>query len=945
MKVQPLNALAWLRKLGYGSTGLRFRDELIDFETLEGLESANCEERPEQRKPLLNGVAVPKERAERRPGSPARPWGHSGRIPVGSIRQPVPASRADETRQRERSAPFVGRAAELRVLLRAWRTAAGGRGRVALVSGETGIGKSRIVRELCERQAAYPHTVLWHRCSPEYAASPLHPLVSRLQQSAGFLREDGAKERLAKLEALLNPALTGIEDPREGAVLLAKLLGVDAPEEHSQLRLMPRRLRARIFEVLLALVAGLSRRQMVVAVYEDLQWADQSTLEFLDRLNDCIARMPVLAVLTSRPEFKAAWNGRAGAVPLALPPLERASCRAMIEHLCDREALAEPVIDDLIGRSGGVPLLVEELTSAVLEAAEGTDARPMADGRSPAVPRGLTEAVTARLGRSSTVAAVARVGAVIGREFAYEMLTALADWPEDRLRWALDRLVRSGLVVCHGAPPNASYAFKHVLVREAAYGSLAEPVRRSLHRAVAQVLEECWPDVAASTPELMARHYSAAGASERAAAWWLRAGKGAAECCAHAEAIELFSKGLELLDSFPGSTERAAYRAALLAALARSLTATRGAEAPEVAQACSLARVLCQGVDLHPQYLPAMRTLWDHYNTRAEFGAAGELAGQCHRLAAGAQDAWWTTEADFCRGVSCLFMGQLPEAREHLTRSIVRIEAQCQRHLALTQVANPRIVSLAHLAQALWLCGYPDQAARASQEAIASARAAGHPFLLIYALLAASWVCELRREGGAAGALAAEALALAAEEDLPAFRAMATILRVAAAIDLEPSESTAAAAMIDKALDAYRAAGAEIARPYLLGLRAGVHETAAEIEQALGVLAEAAEVASSTGERWYEPEIRRREGELLLRQSITNRRVASARFCQAIAVANQVGGKSLELRAAVSLARLWADLGRRAQARDLLLPVYGWFKEGFDTADLVTAKALLKDLS
>jgi predicted ATPase len=303
------------------------------------------------------------------------------------------------------------------------------------------------------------------------------------------------------------------------------------------------------------------------------------------------------------------------------------------------------------------------------------------------------------------------------------------------------------------------------------------------------------------------------------------------------------------------------------------------------------------------------------------------------------------TEADFCLGVSSLFVGQLAEARERLTQSVVRSEGQCGRDLALSDGRNPRIVSLAHLAQALWLCGYPDQAVRASQEALAAARAAGHPFGLTYALLAASWVFQLRRDADASCALAADAIALAAEEDLPAFLAMATILRASASIDGAADEQAAAAAEIHRALAAYRATGAEIARPYLLGLQAEVHEAAAETEQALGVLAEAAEVARTTGERWYEPEIRRREGELLLRQSITNRRVASARFCQAIAVANQQGGRSLELRAAVSLARLWSDLGRRAQAQDLLAPVYDWFKEGFDTADLVAAKALLEELS
>jgi predicted ATPase len=358
-----------------------------------------------------------------------------------------------------------------------------------------------------------------------------------------------------------------------------------------------------------------------------------------------------------------------------------------------------------------------------------------------------------------------------------------------------------------------------------------------------------------------------------------------------------------------------------------------------------MARTLCQSAGEEDSRLfPAVRSLWEYYNTRGDVEAACELAEQCQKLAAGAQEPSLVADAEFCLGVSSLFVGRLAEGRERLNRSVVRFEARGRRDLAANPVRDPRIIALVHLAQALWLCGYPDQAVRASQEAVATARAAGHPFALTYALLGASWVSQFRREVDATRLLAADAMTCATEEGFPAFLAMARILRDWTSIDAEIAEQAAATTAVRTALEEYRATGMGIARPYLLGLLAEVHGALLETEPALDVLDDAAKVADATGERWYEPEIRRQEGELLLRQSITNRRVASARFCQAIAVAQQQGSKSLELRAAVSLARLWADVGRRSQARGLVAPIYGWFKEGFETADLTAARALLDEL-
>ncbi|MGH8723048.1 MAG: hypothetical protein ACREU4_13745, partial [Burkholderiales bacterium] len=340
-------------------------------------------------------------------------------------------------------------------------------------------------------------------------------------------------------------------------------------------------------------------------------------------------------------------------------------------------------------------------------------------------------------------------------------------------------------------------------------------------------------------------------------AYWLRAGKRASERCAQTEAIAMLGKGLDLLDSLPAGSEPAAQRAELLAALAQALTVTKGPAAPEVAQACGMARTLLQIAGESSRLFPAVRSLWEYYNTRADLEAACELAGKCQKLAASAAEPNLVAEADFCLGVSSLFVGQLAEGRERLNRCVVRFEARGRRDLAAKEGRDPRIIALVHLAQALWLCGCPDQAVRASQEAVETARALGHPFALTYALLGASWVCQFRREVDATRALAAEAMTCAAEEGFPAFLAMAGILRQWTAVDTETAQRAASTTAVRTALEDYRATGMEIARPYLLGLLAEVHGAQSETEPALDVLDEAANVANATGEHWYEPEILR----------------------------------------------------------------------------------------
>ncbi len=602
-----MDILAWLRKLGHERGGRVFRS--LDIDRLLGAADLR---KPNlaflsRREALLSAIALPKERAITPERRTAARWDHVPGPGLVLDNRPPPtpsmlAGRFAVAPGQHRQTPLVGRETELRWLLDAWGRAASGHGQIVLLSGDAGIGKSRLLRE-CRMDE--PHTTLWHRCSPERAFSPFHPVVGLLQEGAG----------------------QNVEPRRRAGASCA------------QSKSTPQRRRQRTFELLLARFERLARKQMVFAVYEDLQWADPSTLEFLGRMVDRIAKRPVLAVMTFRPKFAIPWQGHADAVSLALAPLECGPCQAMIQQVSPGETLAEPIVEDIVARSGGVPLFVEELTKAALEVAD----RVELDGRADAatadeVPLALREGLIARLAAAPEAMAIAQIGAVIGCEFSRDLVGALVDWPQDQLQSALDQLVASEVVsLACGPAGETAYVFRHDLVREAVYQSIAEPVRRELHGSIAGILEARWPDVAANTPELLAPHYAAAGLAEPAVACWLRAGMRANDQCAHEEAIAMFGKGLDLIDRLPAGSA-AVQSAQLLAVLAQALTVTKGLTAPEVAQASAMARQLCQSSEDDARLFPLTRSLWEHYNTRGDFEAACELAEQCQRLAVAGQE-------------------------------------------------------------------------------------------------------------------------------------------------------------------------------------------------------------------------------------------------------------------------------------------------------------------
>jgi predicted ATPase len=549
----------------------------------------------------------------------------------------------------------------------------------------------------------------------------------------------------------------------------------------------------------------------------------------------------------------------------------------------------------------------------------------------------------ARLDRLVTAKGVAQMGATIGRQFAYDLLQAVAQLDASTLQRELGRLVEAEIVYQRGLPPQAYYFFKHALIQDAAYQSLLKSTRQHYHQHIAQVLEAQFPETTQAQPELLAHHYTEASFTEKAIHYWHHAGQSAVKRSAHVEAISHLTKGLELLQTLPETPERLQREVDMSIALGASLIATKGFAAPETGQTYTHALSLCQHLDDPHQLFPVLRGLWNYYHVRAEHQTAHALGEQLLTLAQQSQDSAMLVAAHRALGTTLFWLGAVASAHRHLTQGMTLYDSQQHRAYAFLYGEDAGVGCRSYAAWTLWYLGYPDQALARSQEAVTLAQQSAHPFSLGFALALAAKVHQFRREGHAAQEHAEGAIHLATDQGFPHWRAMSSLLRGWALA--QQGQAKEGIEQLTQGLTAWRATGAEVARPYFLALLAEAHGSIGEPEAGLTMLTEALALVDTTGERWYESEIHRLKGALLLQQSLDNQAEAENCFQQAIAIAQNQQAKSLELRTATSLARLWQQQGKRQEAHDLLAPVYGWFTEGFDTADLQEAKALLEALA
>jgi TOMM system kinase/cyclase fusion protein len=836
-----------------------------------------------------------------------------------------------------RLTPFVGRAEELALLHARFERAQEGQGQAVLIGGEAGIGKSRLVHRLREKLREHPHSWLECRTSAYTQSSAFRPVIELLEQALGFEEGQASEEKVERLERGL--AHAGL-DPEEAVPLFASLLSLRLPERYAPLEISPQLQRQKTLEALLAWVLALGEKQPVVLLVEDLHWADPSTLEWLGLLIEQCPTARVLLLPTFRPDFEPTWPGRDHVLALRLNRLNPRHAKELVAAAISGEALPGELVDRLATRSDGIPFFVEELAKGAVEAGLG-QAGPLAGLE---IPETLQDSLMARLDRLGDAKQVAQLGSAIGREFPFALLKAVAPLKEVALREGLGRLAEAELLYQRGLPPKAVYTFKHALLQDTAYESLLESQRRELHGRIADALEKHFPDRVAREPEEIARHLEKAGRGERAIAHYRRAGERAVHHSAHPEAIAHLHRAMELLGALPESTERDRQELALYTTLGEALALSRGVESPEVEQLYARARQLSEQLSDATELFRTLDGLAAMHWGRAEWERARELEEELLRLAQETGDPAQLLVGYWNVANGSYYRGDFLRARRHAAEAIKIYDPEDyrNRHYPYNR-ADAGIVALGVASHALWQLGYPAQALAKRHEAQALARDLADPLRDATVLTHSAELRLFRREYPAA-LEEAEALVEFGRDRGFLFHLAVGAIRRAQALALLGQLDEGIAGIL-ATLDASRATGLHWGASHWLAELARALGRAGRVEEGLSAAAEARAFVTRTQERFVEAEVHRIQGDLFLTLPTPDPPRAEAAFREALEVARRQSARSWELRAATSLAHLLRGQGRRDEARALLQPVYDWFTEGFDTADLKDAKALLGELT
>jgi class 3 adenylate cyclase/predicted ATPase len=836
--------------------------------------------------------------------------------------------------------PMVGRGQEMALLLDRWEQAKDGEGQVVLLSGEAGIGKSRIVRMLRDRVAAEDHVRLRYQCSPYHTNSALHPIIDQLERVAGIGRADPPDTKLGKLQALLAPSSS---EPDVAVPLVAALLSVPVGDRFVLPQLSPEQQKERTLAALIDQTESLAAQRPLLITFEDAHWIDPTSKELLDLMVDQVQAIRALVVITHRPVFEAPWGGRPHVTSLTLNRLGRRQSRTMVGALTADKPLPEEVMDQILAKTDGVPLFVEELTRTVLEAGllkEESDRYVLAGPLPPlAIPATLHDSLIARLDRLPAIKEVAQTAAAIGREFSYRLLSEVSGTTAEALEDALGQLARAELVFRRGTPPQATYTFKHALVRDAAYESLLKSKRQELHRRIAEALERSFPERAEAEPELLAYHLCEAGSTEEAISYYRKAGERAAQRSANVEAMTHFERALDLLAMLPDSRKRDDAELDLRINLGPVLMAAKGYAAPQVDTCYTRARELAEKLGDAGRRFTVLYGFWQSRNISGRVSVAKQIADELVHLTERDIDTGRQLQAHHANWTSALCIGDLEGACAHTAAGIaVYDETRHRDHKFLYGAHDPAVCALGVKSVASWLSGRFEEVKPSMAESLALAEQLDHPTTSAVAHLFASVACYLAEDFERAIEVGDAGVALCEESGLLTWRQMIGVVRARARTDTDCSDEIME---LQRCIQAYRAGGHGIFWSWFMLLSAEAYWQAGDLDRAAADLERARAHSLENGESWFDAELQRLEGELILGRAAEDVAAAAAKFHKAKKIAAAQNAKSLELRAATSLARLWRDQGRIAEARSELAPVYDWFTEGFDTPGLVEARDLL----
>jgi adenylate cyclase len=825
-------------------------------------------------------------------------------------------------------AQFIGRSAELDVLLQKLASARAGHGQIVAISGDPGIGKSSLAGQLRRHLDDPEVTFVDSYCVSVTSLQPFHPIAVVVRQICDIGESTDEQEIAARIQAAA--AVVGLEAPPVVPFVL-RLLGVHGDGQVPG-TVAPDVMRRQMFEAVSGLLLRHSQRRTLVILVEDLQWIDPASEEFFEQFAAQVAGHHVLMVTTHRTEYAPRWLGRPHTTHIALPPLSRQESLAILTATCEGQPPPE-IADAILDKAQGNPFFVEELARSAREAPGAATI---------SVPETIHEVILARLARlDSDDRRLALAAAVLGKNITSNLLHRVVEASDGSVTATLARLRRADFLIDAPWGPDVAprYAFKHALIQEVVYGALRVEERRELHGRIARTLDAEFPELCASEPELMAHHYTEAGLVEPAVEYWHKAGQKALERAASREAVGLLNNGLEIIESMPMSAKRVQLELQMCIDLGGPLSLLKGFASTDVEHVYVRARQLCRQSTVTPEQLPLVWGLWRFSTARGDLCVAHELAGQCLSIAQTGHDNARLLEAHRALGITTYHLGDLPASRTHFDRCSTIYDPRVHSSLAYLHGDDPGVGALARAAHVLWLMGYPDQARQRNDAALVLSRQVAHMPSIAYAEIFAAILHQMLGDADRVRERAEIAVKLSMEHGFALWATVGTILLGWARVSTGGGEE--GIADIRRGIEAFRGLGTELYVSYYFSLLAHAQQIRGDLDAARRALDEADAVADKTGERFYSAELGRLSAEVLWRQDPAAAPEAEARLEEALVVARRQQARSWELRVAMSLARLRARQGRQDAARACLAEIYTWFTEGFDTRDLRTVATWL----